>query len=443
VERLHPEGIAASLADVLLVTLSLDLVYVRLAGRDERPLIEVARGRNRPDSADQTALIAQSLTCCLESDPSSPLSIANPLGPGTLRTALIRFGANADGGALIAGSQRPDFPTETERLLLSVGVNQTAIVIERKQLAEEVQQQREWLRVTLASIGDAVITTDTEGKVTFLNTVAQALTGWTQDEAVELPLETVFHIINEQTRVRGKNPAIRALEEGRTVGLANHTILINKDGTERPIDDSAAPIRDEQGHVAGVVLVFRDITERHRAERAMAEENRRKDEFLATLAHELRNPLAPLRNELELMRLSSTGSPAGDQSREMMERQVGQLSRLVDDLLDMSRISQGKIELRKEPVDLAEVTARAIETVGPLIELRRHRFTVDLPPVSVRAVADPARMMQVVANLLTNAAKYTQEGGAIRLQVTQEGDQAVVRVKDSGSASRKRCSKGL
>ncbi len=121
------------------------------------------------------------------------------------------------------------------------------------------------------------------------------------------------------------------------------------------------------------------------------------------------------------MRLSGTGSSSWDQSREMMERQMGQLSRLVDDLLDMSRISQGKIELRKEPVDLAEVAALAIETVRPLIEARQHRFAVDVPSEPVRAVADPARMMQVIANLLTNAAKYTEPGGQLWLTV-ESGD---------------------
>jgi PAS domain S-box-containing protein len=136
-----------------------------------------------------------------------------------------------------------------------------------KQEVEALQEQREWLRVTLSSIGDAVITTDTKGCVTFLNPVAESLTGWTQDEACSVPLENVFKIVNEETRLTVENPAIRALREGVVVGLGNHTLLIAKDGTERPVDDSAAPIRNANGEVAGVVLVFRDITERRRQER--------------------------------------------------------------------------------------------------------------------------------------------------------------------------------
>src|SRR5471030_2290243 len=120
--------------------------------------------------------------------------------------------------------------------------------------------QPEWCRVTLASIGDAVITTDSEGRITFLNPVAESLTGWTLQEAERQPLGSVLRIINEESRQPVESHTVRALREGVVVGLANHTLLIAKDGKERPIDDSAAPIQDEQGKVAGVVLIFRDIT---------------------------------------------------------------------------------------------------------------------------------------------------------------------------------------
>jgi len=140
---------------------------------------------------------------------------------------------------------------------------------------ETLHEQREWLRVTLSSIGDAVITTDTKGSVTYLNPVAKSLTGWTQEEAAGIPLELIFKIVNEDSRQTVENPATRALREGLVVGLANHTLLIAKDGTERAIDDSAAPIRDGNGEVAGVVLVFRDVTDRREAERALRESEER------------------------------------------------------------------------------------------------------------------------------------------------------------------------
>ena len=151
-------------------------------------------------------------------------------------------------------------------------------ITERRRAEDALRKQAEWLRVTLSSIGDAVITTDAEGRVTFLNGVAEALTGWTRDEATGRPMVEVFRIINEHTRRPAEDPVGRVRREGVVVGLANHTLLIAKGGTETPIDDSAAPIRDNEGRVAGVVLVFRDIAERRRQE-AVIEEQRRLAEF--------------------------------------------------------------------------------------------------------------------------------------------------------------------
>ena len=561
---------------------------------------------------------------------------------------------------------------------------------------EALHEQPEWLRVTGSSIGDAVITTDINGKITFLNPVAESLTGWTLEEATDVPLDSIFKIVNEETRRTVENPAARALREGLVVGLANHTLLIAKDGTERPIDDSAAPIRNAKGDVVGVVLVFRDVTERRRQERAvqdalayaegivetvreplvvldgdlrvrtanrsfyhtfqvtpeetgncllyelgnhqwdipalrtlleqilpqnrsfndfevahefpaigpkvmllnarriyregnnqelillaiediteqrraeeerreletrftslvknikdhaiftldpegrvtswnveaerilgyneagalgqsfaviftpedvaqglpdlelrmalaqgraederwhvcksgerfwalgivtptydahgkhtgfskilrdmtdrkraqdtlqqqaeaLREADRRKDEFLAMLAHELRNPLTPIRNALHIVQMrGQERRQAVRQAWAMIERQVETLVRLVDDLLDVSRISRGKINLKKEPVDVATLVARAVEGSRPLIEARRHDLEVTLPDEPMWVEADPTRMAQVLWNLLNNAAKYTPEGGRIWLTAAKEGGEAIIRVRDTG-----------
>jgi PAS domain S-box-containing protein len=141
----------------------------------------------------------------------------------------------------------------------------------RKRVEEALREQREWLRVTLSSVGDAVIATDREGKVTFMNPVSESLTGWQQEEAYGKSLEDVFHIVKEHTRQPVDNPVTKVLREGRVIGLANHTVLIAKNGTEIPIDDSGAPIKDDEGNILGVVLIFRDVTERRRAEEERAQ----------------------------------------------------------------------------------------------------------------------------------------------------------------------------
>ncbi|MBO0697975.1 MAG: PAS domain-containing protein, partial [Zavarzinella sp.] len=165
---------------------------------------------------------------------------------------------------------------------------------------------------------------------------------------------------------------------------------------------------------------------------AVREADQRKDEFLATLAHELRNPLAPIRNSLYLLKTTGTSGPTLDRAVAMMGRQVDLLTRLVDDLLDVSRVMRGKIELRSEPVDVAAVSGRAVETAQPLLDARRHRLTVAVPERPVWVQADPVRLAQVVGNLLTNAAKYTEPGGEIGLVAEEADGHAVVRVRDNG-----------
>jgi PAS domain S-box-containing protein len=560
--------------------------------------------------------------------------------------------------------------------------------------ARRLAEEKERLRTTLASIGDAVISTDPAGDVVYLNPVAESLTGWTNEQAAGLPLSQVFNIVNESTRLPVENPAKRALKDGVIVGLANHTVLIARDGSERPIDDSAAPVRGADDTVTGSVLVFRDITARRRAERQLREQDeqfrrtlsevaiptllhadddqillvnkawtegsgyqhediptindwtaraygehhtvaedyidtlfqsdvrvdngeweittasgekrlwhffatpvgqdssgrrlivsnaidvteqrraehalresearlrmaqrvsrigtfewniktganmwtpdleamyglppggfagtqktweelvhpddrqqamravgealangdfdaewrvvwpdgsvhwiagrasvfkdddgtpqrllgvniditerkrdeeelrrlaaelseadRRKDEFLATLAHELRNPLAPIRTGLQILQRSQRDGADVDQVRDMMARQTDQLVRLVDDLMDVSRITRGSLELRKDRVELETVLHMAVETARPIIESGGHQLTVTLPPTPVFVEADMTRLGQVFANLLNNAAKYSEPGGHIRVTVERRDGDLLIRIKDNG-----------
>ncbi|HEU4870028.1 MAG TPA: PAS domain S-box protein, partial [Pyrinomonadaceae bacterium] len=429
--------------------------------------------------------------------------------------------------------------------------------------------RHELFRVTLRSIGDAVITTDTEARIRDLNEVAATLTGWERNEALGQPLERVFNIINEVTRRPVENPATRALRKGLIVGLANHTVLVKKDGSECPIDDSAAPIRDEQGDVSGCVLIFRDVTAQRLIERdkanqlitarlfaaivessndaiiskslegiiqswnaaaerlfgftaeeavgqhisivippdRLAEEDqiitslkagiriehfetervrkdgqrlivsltispikddsgnvvgaskivrdvternrladdlqrlaadllaadRRKNEFLATLAHELRNPLAPMSNMLEVVKRSGDDGKVLKQAHETFERQLNQMVRLVDDLLDWNRITYDRLELRRSEVELSSVLQQAIEVARPLIDAADQDLIVELPTEPVYLNADRARLAQVFGNLLNNSCKYTASNGTITLSAKRVDDEVLVSVKDNGA----------
>ena len=215
------------------------------------------------------------------------------------------------------------------------------------------------------------------------------------------------------------------------------------DGTYGWSLSRAVPLRDATGEIVEWFGAATDITDRKKAEEALREANerlaeadRRKDEFLAMLAHELRNPLAPIRNAVQVLRMTSPADPTAQRQKDVIDRQVTHMVRLVDDLLDVSRITRGRITLQKEEVVVCEIVARALETVQPLIESRRHQLHVSMPERPLHVEADPVRLAQVVANLLNNAAKYTDEGGQIWLQVTREAQQAVVKVRDTGTGIR-------
>ncbi len=187
-----------------------------------------------------------------------------------------------------------------------------------------------------------------------------------------------------------------------------------------------------EDHQQVIQCNIRDITERCRLERQLADLDRRKDEFLAMLSHELRNPLAPILNAVQLLQREADENSVQRKAHTIIERQVGQLTHLVDDLMEVSRTLTGRIQLRPEQVTVSGIVARAVETVRPLIDQRKHELTLSLPPEPIWLYADASRLEQVVTNLLTNAVKYTNEGGHIWLSARQEGDKAVLRVRDTG-----------
>lgn len=466
-------------------------------------------------------------------------------------------------------------------------------ISERKSTEAALRDERARLHATLIGIGDAVIVADAQGNVTLTNPVAQSLTGWSEEQAEGRPLHEVFRIVNEATREAVESPVDKVLREKTIIGLANHTTLIAKDGTELPIDDSGAPIYDADGNIAAVVLVFRDISDRRQAEerlrllweaasvlltsnepdtmlcelfarigphlgldiyfnylvsdagdslelvscagvsdeiaakiarlefgkaicgtvalqrqpivaihiqqsddpntqlvkslgmqayacmplqvgddlfgtlsfasrgrdefdekelsfmrticqyvavayarlrlvQRLREADRRKDQFLATLSHELRNPLAPIQTGLELMKMARQDATAIAEAQATVERQVKQMVRLVDDLLDVSRIASAKIVLQKEHVDMADIARNAVDAIRPLIDEQQQQLTVSIPKEPIYLNVDPIRVAQAVANLLSNASKYSDKAARISLTAEQRDGEVIIGVRDDG-----------
>jgi protein-histidine pros-kinase len=300
----------------------------------------------------------------------------------------------------------------------------------------ERQRAERRFRLAIESAPSGMVMVDQDGKIVLVNSQAEELFGYSRDELIGKPVEILV-----PERSQGHHPAYRAgffsKPESRPMGAGRDLFGRRKDGTEFPIEIGLNPIETDEGVLALSAIV--DITERKRLERELhlrledlASADRQKDEFLAMLAHELRNPLAPIRNALEILDLPTANEQMNQRARDMMRRQLQHLVRLVDDLLDVSRIITGRIDLRKERFDLSAAVTRAVETVEPLITARGHRLIVSTPDEPISICADLVRLSQVIANLLTNAAKYCPQPSRIWLSARREGVDVVIRVEDEG-----------
>jgi PAS domain S-box-containing protein len=304
---------------------------------------------------------------------------------------------------------------------------QVGLFLERRRAAESLRESEQRFARFMQHLPGLAWIKDFQGRYVFVNDAAEKafrrpraeLYGRTDDEL--FPPETAAQFKANDRQALEAGAGVQVIETLRhDDGILHHSIV------------SKFPIPGPGGAAALVGGMAIDITDRLRAEEALREADRRKDEFLAMLAHELRNPLAAIRNALHVMTQPAADAAAVGGGRLMAERQVRHMARLLDDLLDVSRISRGRIELRKEAVDVAAVLRRAVEAVRPLIEQHGHELTVALPPEPMQVQADPARLEQVVTNLLHNAAKYTEPGGRIWLTAHREGGRVVLRVRDTG-----------
>jgi PAS domain S-box-containing protein len=315
-------------------------------------------------------------------------------------------------------------PAEANAVVLPDGRWQSFVrdVSDRRRAEAELRASDERFRLALAS-----------GAVTVFEQDAELRYVWVYPQDPALDPEPIGRIDAEllpaaevEVLTRLKR---RVLESGEGT---RETIRVTLADGPRYYDLLIAPRRDPARRVTGVYGTALDVTALKRAEEALKEGDRRKDEFLATLAHELRNPLAPIRNVVHVLQLTGGDDPVARKARDVMERQLNHLVRLVDDLLDVSRITRGKLRLRTEPTDLATVVRNAVEVSRPLIEQSAHELTVALPPEGVPLNGDLVRLSQVFANLLNNAAKYTEPGGRVTLTAAVEGPAVVVAVRDTG-----------
>ncbi len=311
----------------------------------------------------------------------------------------------------------------TELILLAI-----EDITERRRL-EDVRQELETRFTSLVkNIRDhSIFTLDVKGNVTTWNREAERILGFTEAEALGQHFSIIFTPEDKSAGIPGQELAT-ALRDGRAEDERWH---MRKNGERFWALGIVTPTHDVAGTHTGFSKILRDMTDRKRIEEALALADRRKDEFLATLTHELRNPLAPIRNGLQLLNLTKDKT-AWEQVRDMMERQLGHMVRLVDDLLDISRITRNKLELRKARIDLCAVVRSALETARPQIEANGHKLTFRLPPPPVYLDGDLTRLAQVFWNLLNNSAKYTNPGGRISLTAELIGKEAVVTVKDNG-----------
>jgi PAS domain S-box-containing protein len=301
----------------------------------------------------------------------------------------------------------------------------------REDLYRRATSNAELLRVTLSSIGDAVIATDTESRITFINPVAQNLTGWNEKDAVGIPMDQVFRIVNEATRAPVPNPAENAMRTGTIVGLANHTILITKQDKEIPIDDSGSPIRGPDGAVVGAILVFRDISERHASEKQLKASNEQLQHFVTAAAHDLRAPLnsASVYTELLARQLAGQIDAEGEQTLGYVQSGVRRILRLLDDLLAYAQASHFQLEQGKQtPIEDALKTV--LENLRSEIEKTTATITADkLSVVS----AHEAHLVQLLQNLIGNALKYYGDNPPeVRVSCEDTDSEWVVSVTDNG-----------
>jgi PAS domain S-box-containing protein len=315
---------------------------------------------------------------------------------------------------------------ENEEQLQNTNDQLVEELIERKRAEQRIAAEQTWFRITLASIGDAVITTDPQGLVTSLNSVAEKLTGWSNEEAVGQPMEQVFSIINEITGQKVEDPVGEVMQSGLVAGLAGSTALVARDGRVIPIEDSAAPIQNGDREILGVVMVCRDVTEKRKIELALADyaerlkrSNQELEQFATIASHDLQEPLRKVKQFGELLK-NRLGEALGEEPRGYLERMTSAADRMqemIRDLLELSRVnSQGGNFVE---IDLAEAASDVVANLETRILATQGQVVLEpLPTI----VGDAMQMRELLQNLIGNAVKYHKPGVPPLVRVSAKAD---------------------
>ena len=352
------------------------------------------------------------------------------------------------------------------------------VALYKHKMEQQLREREQWLATTLKSIGDAVITTDPQQAITFMNPVAEALTKWTQQDALGQDLNQIFLTINETTREAIPNPVTVSLQTGKTVTIENHTLLIDKEGEEIPIDDSAAPIKNDSEQILGAVLVFHDVIEQQQiqallkrtnadleqrvaestaqlrqqnqqleaeiARRQQLEEELRvalarerelsqlKSRIVATVSHEYRTPLTTILSSTEMLqRYSDRLTPEKKQTHfQRVKQSVEHLTNLVNDMIFIEQAETQALEFNPTLVNIEEIVGEVIEAVRPKFT-EKHRLNLICPSECDR-VLDGNLLRLILDNLLSNAIKYSPEGGLIEVELTPQAQEIRLRISDEG-----------
>ena len=305
----------------------------------------------------------------------------------------------------------------------------TEDITDIKSIQEALQHERAFLRQVIDAVPSTIFVKDREGRF-LLGNEALAQSYGTSPESLVGQSEEDFNSNAEEAAHFHRND-LKVINTG-TSKVIPEVKVTHADGSVHWYNTVKIPLFDDDNSCNKLLVVATDITERKRADEALRLANRRKDEFLAMLAHELRNPLAPIRNAVQLLKMQETAVPKLEWSRDVIDRQVTHMAQLLDDLLDVARIRHGKITLKAERCELTDIVNNAIETSRPLIESREQELIISQPTTPQWIEGDRVRLAQVLSNLLNNAAKYTSEGGKITLSVMREDSDVVIEVRDTG-----------